>query len=46
MKTNRLSCLRLTERCATILYSVRSEVNAAGTDVADLLQEPMNKLLE
>jgi abelson tyrosine-protein kinase 1 len=45
-KTNRLSCLRLTERCATILYSVRSEINAAGPDVADVLQEPMAKLLE
>lgn len=45
-KTNRLSCLRLTERCATILYTVRSEIDAAGTDVADVLREPVEKLLE
>jgi abelson tyrosine-protein kinase 1 len=46
MKTNRLSCLRLTERCATILYSVRSEIGVAGQDVTDILLEPVARLVE
>jgi abelson tyrosine-protein kinase 1 len=39
-----MSCLRLTERCATILYSVRAEIEAAGVDVADTLRDPVEQL--
>ncbi|KAF8513302.1 hypothetical protein JB92DRAFT_2924631 [Gautieria morchelliformis] len=46
VETNRLSCLRLTERCATILYSVCSEISAAGQDVTDILLEPVARLIE
>ncbi|KAF8838960.1 hypothetical protein BDN67DRAFT_932949 [Paxillus ammoniavirescens] len=44
--TNRLSCLRLTERCATLLYSVRSEIVEAGEDVAKDLAEPIERLCD
>ncbi|KAF9218645.1 hypothetical protein BS17DRAFT_720020, partial [Gyrodon lividus] len=44
--TNRLSCLRLTERCATLLYSVRLEIVQAGEDVAQDLAEPVERLCE
>lgn len=43
-KTNRLSCLRLAERCATLLYSVRCEINEAGMETAMALAEPVEKL--
>ncbi|KAF8584749.1 hypothetical protein K439DRAFT_1653139 [Ramaria rubella] len=46
VETNRLSSLRLTERCATILYSIRAEIDAAGPDVAETLHDPVNKLLD
>ncbi|KAF8528481.1 hypothetical protein BU17DRAFT_80889 [Hysterangium stoloniferum] len=46
VETNRLSCLRLTERCANIYYSVREEVNIAGPEVAETLREPIEKLTE
>ncbi|KAJ7772628.1 hypothetical protein DFH07DRAFT_167310 [Mycena maculata] len=42
---NRLACLRLTERCAEILLSVREEVNGAGDQVGDELAMPIGKLL-
>lgn len=43
---NRLACLRLTERCATILISVREEVADAGDQVGEELNEPIVRLVE
>lgn len=43
-KSNRLACLRLTERCAEILIAVREEVWLLGEDVAEELASPMGKL--
>ncbi|KAF9069993.1 hypothetical protein BDP27DRAFT_1362916 [Rhodocollybia butyracea] len=44
--SNRLQCLRLTERCADILLSVRQEVWEAGDQVAEELKLPVDKLTE
>ncbi|KAG6894992.1 hypothetical protein C0993_010344, partial [Termitomyces sp. T159_Od127] len=41
---NRLQCLRLTERCADILLSVREEVKEAGDQVDKELQVPIAEL--
>ncbi|KAF9255884.1 hypothetical protein L218DRAFT_911907 [Marasmius fiardii PR-910] len=43
---NRLQCLRLTERCADILLSVRQEVREAGDQVTEELTIPIAKLTE
>jgi hypothetical protein len=43
---NRLQCLRLTERCAEILLSIRQEVHDSGDDVGIELAVPYQKLLE
>ncbi|KAI0820557.1 hypothetical protein BC628DRAFT_1397178 [Trametes gibbosa] len=43
---NRLACLRLTERCATILMSVREEIAEAGDSVGVELQAPVTRLVE
>ncbi|CDO74643.1 hypothetical protein BN946_scf184944.g2 [Trametes cinnabarina] len=43
---NRLACLRLTERCATILISVREEIAEAGDDVGIELHAPLNRLVQ
>ncbi|KAK7046148.1 hypothetical protein VNI00_007151 [Paramarasmius palmivorus] len=43
---NRLQCLRLTERCADILLSVREEVKEAGDQVTEELKMPVLKLTE
>jgi abelson tyrosine-protein kinase 1 len=43
---NRLASLRLTERCADILVSVREEVIDAGYTVAEELNAPISKLNE
>jgi len=43
---NRLACLRLTERCADILISIREEIQEAGSDVVAELQRPIMKLVE
>ncbi|KAI0742205.1 hypothetical protein C8Q80DRAFT_1186590 [Daedaleopsis nitida] len=43
---NRLACLRLTERCATVLMSIREEIAEAGDDVGVELQSPLIRLLE
>ena len=43
---NRLSCLRLTERCADILLSVREEIYEAGDEVGYELAAPISKLEE
>jgi serine/threonine protein kinase len=44
--TNRRSSLRLAERCATLLYSVRLEIEEAGEDVAKDLAEPLERLCD
>ena len=43
---NRLSCLRLTERCADILLSIRLEIHDAGDVVEQELAAPISKLEE
>lgn len=43
---HRLSCLRLTERCADILLSVREEIYEAGDEVGYELAAPISKLEE
>ncbi|KAL1938386.1 hypothetical protein VTO73DRAFT_11626 [Trametes versicolor] len=43
---NRLACLRLTERCATILMSVREDIAEAGDEVGAELQAPVTRLIE
>ncbi|KAF7315430.1 Protein kinase domain-containing protein [Mycena indigotica] len=43
---NRMACLRLTERCAEILLSVRQEVEDAGAEVVAELKTPIEKLVE
>jgi abelson tyrosine-protein kinase 1 len=43
---NRLASLRLTERCADILISVREEIVDAGYTVAEELHAPIAKLDE
>jgi abelson tyrosine-protein kinase 1 len=43
---NRLASLRLTERCADILISVREEIIDAGRAVAEELHPPIAKLNE
>ncbi|KAF8121091.1 hypothetical protein EV363DRAFT_1187342 [Boletus edulis] len=40
--TNRLCCLRLAERCATLLYSVRCDIDETGVQAA--LAEPVERL--
>jgi len=40
-----MACLRLTQRCADILISVRQEVQDAGGDVGDELKGPVDKLV-
>jgi abelson tyrosine-protein kinase 1 len=42
---NRMACLRLTQRCADILICVRQEIQDAGGDVGDELQDPVGKLV-
>ncbi|KAE9407480.1 hypothetical protein BT96DRAFT_933245 [Gymnopus androsaceus JB14] len=44
--SNRLQCLRLTERCADILLSVRQEVYDAGDEVAEELRLGVERLTE
>lgn len=46
VNTNRLACLRLTERCAEILLAVRAEVKDAGDSVGDELVGPIAKLVD
>ncbi|RPD52291.1 kinase-like protein [Lentinus tigrinus ALCF2SS1-7] len=43
---NRLACLRLTERCATVLIAIREDIAEAGDDVAIELQSPLARLVE
>jgi abelson tyrosine-protein kinase 1 len=46
IKTNRLACLRLTERCADMLLGVREEIFEAGDQVSEELTVPLRKLTE
>ncbi|KAF9233130.1 hypothetical protein BU15DRAFT_80438 [Melanogaster broomeanus] len=46
VETNRHSCLRLAERCATLLYAIRSEIADAGEDVAKDLAAPLERLCD
>lgn len=46
VEMNRLASLRLTERCADILISVREEIADAGYTVAEELHAPIAKLVE
>ncbi|KAI0730418.1 hypothetical protein C8Q76DRAFT_612908, partial [Earliella scabrosa] len=43
---NRTACVQLTERCATVLLSVRAEIAEAGDDVALELHIPLDRLVE
>ncbi|KAI0945901.1 hypothetical protein AcV7_010017 [Taiwanofungus camphoratus] len=43
---NRMACLRLTERCATILLSVREDIAEAGDQVGEELFGPIARLVE
>ncbi|EMD32697.1 hypothetical protein CERSUDRAFT_143220 [Gelatoporia subvermispora B] len=42
---NRMACLRLTERCATVLLSVREEIAESGDQVGDELHQPITRLV-
>ncbi|VDC00978.1 unnamed protein product [Peniophora sp. CBMAI 1063] len=44
METNRLSCLRLAERCAEHLLAIWEEVVANGEGIADELRDPVTRL--
>lgn len=46
LKVNFYRCLRLTERCADILISIRDEVHEAGDTVSQELAAPIGKLEE
>ncbi|KAJ7731571.1 hypothetical protein DFH07DRAFT_755579 [Mycena maculata] len=43
---NRLACLRLAERCANLLLSVRQEVREMGNKVEQEMAQPLAKLIE
>lgn len=43
---NRMACLRLTQRCADILISVKEEVTEAGGQVGRELEGPIGRLVE
>ena len=43
---NRMACLRLTERCADVLFSIREEISEAGDDVGEEINHPLAKLEE
>ncbi|KAJ6456099.1 hypothetical protein C8R45DRAFT_581332 [Mycena sanguinolenta] len=44
VESNRSACLRLTDRCATLLILIHDAVSASGDDVAHELQAPLEKL--
>lgn len=46
VESNRLACLRLTELAAEMLSRVRNEIDAAGQDVLEVLDEPLRSLHE
>ncbi|KAF7370280.1 Protein kinase domain-containing protein [Mycena sanguinolenta] len=44
VQTNRSACLRLTDRCATLLMLIHDAVSASGDAVAHELEAPLEKL--
>ena len=40
-----MACLRLTERCADILLSIRDEIQDAGEHIGEELTMPIEKLV-
>ncbi|KAJ7213283.1 hypothetical protein C8J57DRAFT_289532 [Mycena rebaudengoi] len=44
LQTNRSACLRLTDRCASLLISIQEEVARSGDAVADELKAPLERL--
>ncbi|KAH7882529.1 hypothetical protein F5I97DRAFT_1816649, partial [Phlebopus sp. FC_14] len=46
IETNKYACLRLIERCATMLFSVRCEIAEAGEAVRQELEGPVAKLFD
>ncbi|KZT05047.1 uncharacterized protein LAESUDRAFT_750759 [Laetiporus sulphureus 93-53] len=46
VEINRSACLRLTERCATILFSVREDIAEAGDQVGQELLHPIERLVD
>ncbi|KAL7283881.1 hypothetical protein ACG7TL_001152 [Trametes sanguinea] len=46
VKINRATCVRLVERCATILLSIREDIAHAGEVIGDQLQKPIARLVE
>ncbi|KAF9460229.1 hypothetical protein BDZ94DRAFT_1378061, partial [Collybia nuda] len=44
VSANKQSCLRLTDRCATILSAIHDEVKRVGSDIAGDLQVPLQNL--
>ena len=46
LQTNRQASLRLIERCADILISIRDEIVDAGYTVAEELRTPIAKIIE
>ncbi|KAK7024978.1 kinase domain-containing protein [Favolaschia claudopus] len=46
VRSNRSACLRLTDRCANLLISIRDEMARHGDGVAHQLREPLGKLEE
>lgn len=46
VESNRLASLRLTERCADILISIRGEIADAGDTIAEELHAPIERLVK
>ncbi|OSD02529.1 hypothetical protein PYCCODRAFT_1444958 [Trametes coccinea BRFM310] len=46
VRINRATCVRLVERCATILLSIREDIAHAGEVIGDQLQKPIARLVE
>ncbi|KZV62749.1 kinase-like protein [Peniophora sp. CONT] len=44
IEMNRMACLRLTERCADMLLSVREEIHLGGIQLAKDMKDPILKL--
>jgi len=45
-QSNRLACLRLSERCAEILLAIYEEIHSSGPVVVKELQQPLHHLQE
>ncbi|VDC03563.1 unnamed protein product [Peniophora sp. CBMAI 1063] len=44
IESNRLACLRLTERCADMLLSIRDEIHQGGVRLAEDMKGPITRL--